>query len=391
MTTDILSLLLAGNLVDTERQMLTKIFDINPLGLHLLVPVRDPDDRVVAFRFINLHHGRSFVVNEQDDTALLTDNSANQNAFQQLLEVYTTGKQLDAVHELTLNGETRWFDVRFRKFADGVLFLYEEVTRYKDSKPADKATAHDELETARRELTILHAELKAFNSIAANEYKETLRRLYTSMEYIISNDAQNMSHEGRANVRRAQAAIQRMKLLTEDILAYSGINSIETEKSMVDLYAVTVEVKKELLKKMDEDKIEVDCKDMPEIKGFPVLISLLFHHLLDHAIKSMKKDSPLTIHISCEQRYGHEMDRPQAIPSMKYSVVEITDNGSGFEPHQSESMFNIFDRSYESNRRGSGIGLAIAKKIMDMHGGFIYARGEPGKGSSFYCCFPSVS
>jgi signal transduction histidine kinase len=200
-----------------------------------------------------------------------------------------------------------------------------------------------------------------------------------------------MSHEGRANVRRAQGAIQRMKLLTEDILAYSGINALETEKSTVDLYILTTEVKKELLKKMEEDQIEVDCKNMPEIEGYPMLISLLFHHLLDHAIKSKKKDSALNIHISCDERYGRDIPHPQASASMKYSVVEIKDNGMGFEPQQAESLFNIFDRSYESSRKGSGIGLAIAKKIMDMHGGFIYAVGDPGNGAAFYCCFPSTS
>lgn len=660
MNTDILSLLLGGKKITTDEQLLIKIFDINPLGLHLLVPVRDQQDHVTAFRFISLHHGQSFLVNQQDDHPLFAANSGNSNAFQRLLNVYTTGEGVDVVHELMLNGETRWFDVRFRKFGDGVLLVYEEITRYKGEQPSpedgtwkyrtmlDKAeqlaglgsfeydmetgflywsdelyrmhglapqspitkelavqmchpddrglmkelirqaqvegkntngivrivrpdgeirlvrryavpvpgengkprkvygfiqditlqkqdeerlkqtegllqsvldtvnvnvyvfaaiyneeksitdfrylfvnkeavksegvnplgqrllqlhpfvsqeglfdrycgvmqsgngldfelkhereggiiwlritaskmddklvvtaeditlrkkveeelqqsiegqknayrniaAVNDELETARRELAILHDELKAFNSIAANDYKDTLRRLYTSMEYIISNDAQNMSHEGRANVRRAQAAIQRMKLLTEDILAYSGINGLETEKTTVDLYAVTMEVKKDLLKKMDEDHVEVDCKNMPEIEGFPVLISLLFHHLLDHAIKSTKKETSLTIHISCQQRYGHEIGRPQAIPSMQYSVVEIADNGSGFEPQQSESIFNVFDRSYESNRKGPGIGLAIARKIMDIHGGFIYAVGEPGNGATFYCCFPSGS
>jgi signal transduction histidine kinase len=121
-----------------------------------------------------------------------------------------------------------------------------------------------------------------------------------------------------------------------------------------------------------------------------VLISLLFHHLLDHAIKSKKKESSLTIHISCEERYGRDIDHPKANPSMKYSVVELRDNGAGFEPQQAESLFSIFDRSYES-RKGSGIGLAIARKIMDMHGGFIYAVGDPGNGASYYCCFPSIS
>jgi PAS domain S-box-containing protein len=664
MNTDILSLLLGAGVKEANQQLLIKIFDINPLGLHLLVPVRNQDDIVIAFRFIDLNHGRSFLVNS-DESSLLTDDPSTNTAFRLLLDVYQTSRPVDTVHELTMNGETRWFDVRFRKFADGVLFLYEEITRYKNDVPGlhplsvsqeemkkyramlDKAeqlaslgsfeydmesgylywsdelyrihglepqtpisketaiglchpddrplmkqlikkaqvegkttsgivrivrpdgsirfvrrhampvldeqgkvkkvfgfiqditmqradeerlkqtenllqsvldtvtvnvyvlkavydeeqsivdfiylfvnkeavqaemtnplgrsvldlhpfvktgglfkqycevmatgnpqdfemrfdkregtswyritarkmndklvvtaenitarkkveeelqqsiegqteayrnmaAVNDELETARRELAILHEELKAFNSVAANDYKETLRRLYTSMEYIVTHDAQRMSHEGRANVRRAQGAIQRMKLLTEDILAYSGINALETEKTRVDLYALTIEVKKELLKKMDEEQIEVDCKNMPEIEGYPVLISLLFHHLLDHAIKSKKKESSLTIHISCEERYGRDIDHPKANPSMKYSVVELRDNGAGFEPQQAESLFNIFDRSYES-RKGSGIGLAIARKIMDMHGGFIYAVGDPGNGASYYCCFPSIS
>ncbi|HEX2631107.1 MAG TPA: hypothetical protein VHM26_18965, partial [Chitinophagaceae bacterium] len=138
MNTDILSLLLGAGAIETNQQLLVKIFDINPLGLHLLVPVRDQQENIKAFRFINFNHGPSFMVNASDESSLLTNDDATNTAFNLLLDVYETGKQVDTVHELSMNGETRWFDVRFRKFADGVLFLYEEITRYKNDTPGSR-------------------------------------------------------------------------------------------------------------------------------------------------------------------------------------------------------------------------------------------------------------
>jgi PAS domain S-box-containing protein len=241
-----------------------------------------------------------------------------------------------------------------------------------------------------RELTTLNSELQTFNSIATNDYKETLRKLYTSMEFIISHDARNLSNEGRANVRRAQSAIQRMKLLTEDIVTYSGIHSLETERAVIHLSETLAVIQKELSKKIDLENIGIECGDNITLHGYPVLISLLFHHLIDNSIKFRKEKSKLSIHISCSQQPGSQIRHPAALPDTPYEIITVSDNGIGFGQQYAESIFTMFYRIPETNKlKGSGIGLAICRKILDIHGGFITAESTPGNGATFHCYFPA--
>jgi signal transduction histidine kinase len=128
---------------------------------------------------------------------------------------------------------------------------------------------------------------------------------------------------------------------------------------------------------------------MPSLKGYPALLSLLFHHLIDNAIKFHQGEQKIIIHIKCEEQEGRLIKNRSAIPGKRYYLVSIIDNGHGFSPAHAEDIFNMFYRIPGTpNHKGSGMGLAICKKIMDIHGGFILAEGIEGNGASFTCYFP---
>lgn len=280
------------------------------------------------------------------------------------------------------------------------------VLKDKDGKPAKSVgvdrnvTAQIKLEekignlnqsllASNRELATVNLELQTFSSIAANNYKETLKQLYTNLEFITSAEAANLSNTGRANIRRAQAAIQKMKLLTEDIIVYRAIQTIADAKTEVDVKELMNTLKLNISKKIKEESIVIDCDDRPVLQGYPELLSLMFHHLVDNAIKFVQEGEKTIIHIRCSRQGGSAINHPAVLGEKNYNVITISDNGHGFNLEHAEDIFNMFYRETgTNNRKGSGMGLAICKKIMDIHGGFILAESFPGNGSVFSCYFP---
>jgi PAS domain S-box-containing protein len=260
-----------------------------------------------------------------------------------------------------------------------------------DSKLAEEkiVVLNKALLTQNRQLESLTSELRTFNAIAANDYKETLKHLYTSLEFLISNDARNLSNQGKASIRRAQSAIQKIKLLTDDIVSYSRIDSIVDEMVSVELNNILKTVKHDLEKKIKEASAIITCGECPAIQGYPLLISLLFFHLIDNAIKFKREDADPVIEISHIEIKITDTVEKIPVSETTYKVITVSDNGIGFNPQYAENIFGMFYRLHENHAyKGSGIGLAICKKIMDIHGGFIKAESEEGKGSTFSCYFP---
>jgi len=240
-----------------------------------------------------------------------------------------------------------------------------------------------------RDLEELNGELKTFNTMVSRDYKETIQILYTNLEYIVSKEARNLSDTSKANIRRAQSAIQRMKLLTEDINAYLGLHDIAINKSLINPNQIVADVVLQLKGKIEQAGATIELTDLPSLYADPLLFSILVTNLLDNSLKFRKLAFPSIIKIKYSQ--ADEMNAISgAISNMPYIIVSISDNGIGFREEEAENIFELFVRLQEGGKyKGSGIGLAICKKIMAMHNGFITAESVPATGSTFNCYFPS--
>ena len=241
-----------------------------------------------------------------------------------------------------------------------------------------------------RELNALNAELKTFTTVGAASYAETLRHLYLSLEMIVTSDARNLSNSGRANLRIAQAAIQKMKLTTEDLVSFSKLHEVGAKEDHIDLDKILQATVNDFVHKTSYPPIEINWAQLPSINGYPFLLHLLFHHLLDNAIKFRKGDKDHVINITCRES-GRDLDIEGAEKTINYYVISISDNGIGFPEEESKKIFEMFYQLHDRGKyKGSGTGLAICKKIMEMHGGFIIAESTPGEGSFFHCYFPEA-
>jgi len=329
---------------------------------------------------------------------------------EQLQLLNTTGRIMPYEKELFYkDGRRSWVLLTARDLRDGT--IVEFAVDISDRKRVEAALRESELQyrtqleievhertteitalnrmlvSNNRELESLHSELTTFNHVVSNDYKATIQALYLYLENIMKAEAVKLSDSGKSNVRKAQGAIQKLNLLTDDIVAFSKLHHLELDFSKVGLQAVFDGALQDLEGKITETgaRISMDGK-LPEIDGYPLLLSLLFHHLLDNAIKFMPPGKRPEIVIRCRKI---KADNPSGALGPEYHEVIFEDNGIGFPQKEARNLFRIFYRLHEKrDYRGSGVGLAVCKKIMDIHQGSIKAVGNPGNGSAFSCCFP---
>ena len=245
---------------------------------------------------------------------------------------------------------------------------------------------NESLLTMNKELNSLNSELRSFNSITANNYSEALRHVYINLETIITSDARHLSDSGRANIRRAQSAIQKMKLLTNDIHNYLELYDAGIKKELISPKINLQDILREIKEKIEEANAKIEIEELPTLSADPVLFSRLITNLIDNSIKFRKPGEDPVVKIK-HTMINELKNVPVSLTGRPYKIITVTDNGIGFEP--TDKIFELFTQlPDEVKHKGSGMGLAICKKIMEMHSGYITAEAEPGKGASFHCFFP---
>ena len=245
---------------------------------------------------------------------------------------------------------------------------------------------NESLLTMNKELNALNSELKIFNSITANNYNEALRHVYINLETIITSDSRRLSDSGRANIRRAQSAIQKMKLLTNDIHNYLELYDARVKKELISPKIILQAIIRQAKLKIDEANAKIEIEELPVLSADPVLFSRLLTDLIDNSIKFRKPGENPVVNIK-HTKITEIKNIPVSLAGMPYTIITVTDNGIGFET--TDKIFELFTQLPDVvKHKGSGMGLSICKKIMEMHGGHIIAAAEPGKGASFHCFFP---
>jgi len=374
-----------GNL---NSELIKAFFEASSNEVHILEAVRDHNDVIKDFRYLM---GSKIAYGGQVDLTgklLLTVYPWKKETglFDHFVNVTENDEPLNLVFQYNHSGHKKWFNVQARKFNNGLIVYREDITTAKQAE--EKIMELNRiLFSKNRELEALSSELRTFNTIAANDYNETLKNVYNSMEFIVNNDAKNLSDAGRANIRRAQAAIQKMKLLTDDIIAFSKIHLTE-ERTNVDLNEILTNVLNGLEQKIKSENAVILHDKLPVIMGYSSLLSLLLSHLIANAIKFRKEQISPTIEIRHSVALGIDVKHSAAVGDVSYNVISVIDNGIGFDPQEGEKIFTMFYRRHEKGKqKASGIGLAICKKIMDLHGGFIASECTP-ECTTFKCYFP---
>jgi light-regulated signal transduction histidine kinase (bacteriophytochrome) len=180
-----------------------------------------------------------------------------------------------------------------------------------------------------------------------------------------------------------------MQNLITALLNYSRANTAEIVLVPTDLCDIVKEVKNNLSELIEEDNITIETSELPVLNVIPIQFNQLFSNIILNAIKYKRDDVNTLIKISAEIVTADKIKTQMPFTHDKYWTIKISDNGIGFEQEFANKIFELFQRLHgRSEYEGTGIGLAICKKIVQNHHGFIEAIGEPGIGSTFNIYLP---
>jgi len=183
-----------------------------------------------------------------------------------------------------------------------------------------------------------------------------------------------------------------MQQLIESLLNYSRANTGETALIPTDLNELLQETKENLGELIEESKAVIIATSLPTVNIMPQQFQQLLTNIISNAIKYKKDNVDPVINITAEKVSASELRSRPATPADHYWKISIADNGIGFEPQYSSKIFELFQRLHgRSEYDGTGIGLAICKKIIQNHNGVITAESEPGKGATFNIYLPEES
>jgi signal transduction histidine kinase len=238
------------------------------------------------------------------------------------------------------------------------------------------------------ELERSNEELQQFASVASHDLKEPLRKIVLYTGLLEGADIANWPEDALRNLTRIKDAARRMRLLIEDILAFSSINQ-QQEPQAISLERLLDEVREVLESRIRETGATIDSDGLPEALVIPFQFRQLFQNLLSNSLKFTSPGVPPVIHIR------HKIADAQSLPALPQapsgSLLELTftDNGIGFPQKYAEKIFGLFSRLHSRNQyEGTGLGLAICRKVAENHGGRIEADSEPGKGTTFRIVIP---
>lgn len=215
-------------------------------------------------------------------------------------------------------------------------------------------------------------DLRQFAYVASHDLREPLGKIKAFGLRLEERYAKNLDGKGLEYLAVMRSAADRMLQLIDALLAYSRVGQ-GVEHQNVDLNRVVSDTLGLMM--LDDAKVEVS-PNLPVVCGDPITLGTLFQNLIGNAIKFKKSDQPAYVRIHSESHETHD-------------VIVVQDDGIGFDPQYTEKIFQIFERLHTRFRiPGTGIGLAMCRRIMDQHDGYIQAEGQPNEGATFRLVFP---
>jgi len=249
------------------------------------------------------------------------------------------------------------------------------------------AFQNEEKEKGAIELSNANNELLAFTYISSHDLQEPLRKIQTFVTIIIENET--LSEEGKYNFKRMQMAAGRMQQLIDDLLAFSRIATTELKFEKTELSIIVDEIRAELKETIHEKHATIDSSQLGAANVIAFQFRQLLYNLISNALKFSSPDVPVYISIKSKIVSGKALNMEKLSSNKNYCHITLQDNGIGFEPKFSERIFGVFQKLHGKEAyAGTGIGLAIVKKIVENHNGIILAKSELKEGASFDIYIP---
>ncbi len=346
------------------------------------------------------------------DTSELSDNFYRILGYEPNEFISTSQKYRDFIHP----DDLQQYDIRTKETFEGIdsdEFIYRIITKDGQTKHiktngqfldkngrsvmigvvqdvTQNINSAENLRKSNLDLKRSNAELESFNRVASHDLQEPLRKIQLFVSRIEDMEGSSFSERGKNYFEKVKNAANRMQHLIQNLLAYSRIDSSNSHLEQINLNDVLVKVQEDLTASIKLNQAKVFIDNLPEINGIFFQMEQLFANLISNSLKYKSLTDTPELHITAEQVLAANLPIAFKTVSAQYHKITVSDNGIGFESKYAEKIFEVFQRLHQKTEySGTGIGLAICKKIVENHNGYIYAIGKPGKGTEFIIFLPA--
>jgi len=345
--------------------------------LQILEPVFE-NDEIVDFRFKLTNQAYSAYANstpaalQGKKVSDIFPGYLETTSFTNVVKTFMTGAADTWIIHYDQDGLDLYNEMSATKMGNEIILHFADFTKLK----------YLELELLKKitELESSNQNLEAFAHAASHDLKEPVRKIQIFTDRLRTQLLDQLTERDLAVLNKIFSASQRMGHLIDDLLLYSQFSLAPLEKELVDLNENIQQVMEDLEVSIQEINASIILSELPTVSGYKRQLNQMFQNLISNALKYHNPVVPLQIHISS----GSISEN-----GIKYHLIEVRDNGMGFEQQFADKIFQLFTRLHGSETHaGSGVGLSTVKKVVDNHRGIIKAESQPGSGASFRVLLP---
>jgi PAS domain S-box-containing protein len=310
--------------------------------------------------------------------------------FQDEQKIIQTGKSVINQEQYKVrNGNPRWTissKVLWRNLEGeilGTVGITRDIHELKQTQESLRRS-EDQLRRFASRLEHSNRELQDFAYVASHDLQEPLRKIVVFGDRLKEKCADTLAAEPRDYLERMQKAAARMQALINDLLAFSRVTTKASSFEKVNLTAIAQEVVEDLESRIEQVKGRVEIGKLPFIEAEPLQMRQVLQNLIGNGLKFHRPDAPPVVSVN-SRCYNDDEGR-------EWCELTVSDNGIGFDEKYLDRIFTVFQRLHSrSEYEGTGMGLAIVRKIAQHHGGEVTAQSQPGKGATFIINLPMAN
>jgi signal transduction histidine kinase/CHASE3 domain sensor protein len=373
------------------QTLLRNVWDNSLDVIQVFASIRDKDGKIQDFRFVIANKAATMLLNQTEEyllghTLLEVYPAYEDNLIEEYKKVVETGITYKKELQFNIDEQSRWFKLVAVRFEDGFVVTFSDITDEKNSVLR--------IQKFTQELKRSNEDLEQFAFVASHDLQEPLRKIRSFGDRILSKYSAAIDSTGQDYISRMQSAAGRMQILIEDLLAFSRVTRSLDLPTTIKLNLIVEEVMDDISDQIIRENAVIKFSELPSIIGIRGQIKRLFQNIISNGIKFRNPEVSPIISIIGKKVSSEEAILEFAInPEFQtYVRIEVSDNGIGFDEKYAEQIFNIFQRLHgRMEFEGTGIGLAICRKIINNNKGAIKAQSTIGVGSKFIMILPAVT
>ena len=296
--------------------------------------------------------------------------------FDKYVRVVETGETLDEEFSVAPEQiEASWIHHQAVPLTDGVAITSRDITDRKRAEEEIRKLNHD-LQQHASQLEAANKEVEAFTYSVSHDLRAPLRAVDGYTRILLEDYAAHLDEEAQSICGNIRDGAQRMGKLIDDLLAFSRLSRAEMQTSSIDMHTLANSAFLELTTPESRNSLDFRLQPLPRVDGDPTMVQQIWMNLISNALKfSSKRERPV-IEVGCHEE-------------AKETIYYIQDNGAGFDKQYVHKLFGVFQRLHSTREfEGTGVGLAIVRRIVQRHGGRTWADGETDKGATVYFTMP---